>query len=71
VINATPLGEAAAEQMTEIEKDYSGRDGELGVLLSFAQVIPKDGGEPEMRLRSNVPQSIVTQILREMVKQTG
>ncbi len=69
MINAKPLGEAVAEQMTQIETVYTDRDGELGVILSFVQVVPKDGGEPEMRLRANVPQVIINQIIKEMAEQ--
>ena len=69
-IDQAALGQLISEQMTQIESDFAGKDAALGVVLSVVQVVPKEG-EPEVRVRSNVPPVIGSQMLKALAEQMG
>ena len=46
-----------------IEQDYT--DGPTGAVVSIVQVVPKEG-EPEMRLRMNIPRVMGGQLVKEL-----
>jgi hypothetical protein len=64
------LGELISEQMTQIEGDYADREGAVGAVLSVVQVVPKEG-EPELRVRSNLPPVLGSQMLKALAEQMG
>jgi hypothetical protein len=69
-IDQAALGQLISEQMTQIESDYADRDGAVGAVLSVVQVVPKEG-EPELRVRSNLPPVLGSQMLKALVEQMG
>jgi len=68
-VDQAVLGQVISEQMAAIESDYKDKDGEIGAVMSIVQVVPKDGGEADMRLRTNLPPVISKQLLRELTAQ--
>lgn len=60
-IDQSALGQVISEQMTAIEKDFD--DGAIGAVISIVQVVPKEG-EPEVRLRLNVPPALGRQFVK-------
>ena len=66
MIDQSALGQVVTEQMTAIERDHS--DGAIGAVVSIVQVVPKEG-EPEMRFRTNIPQVMVSQLIKQLAAQ--
>lgn len=60
-IDQSALGQVITEQMEAIENDFD--EGAIGAVVSIVQVVPKEG-EPEMRLRMNVPPALGSQFVQ-------
>jgi hypothetical protein len=46
------------------------REGTVGAVLSVVQVVPKEG-EPELRVRSNLPPVLGSQMLKALAEGLG
>lgn len=63
MIDQSAIGQVVTGQMAAIEQDHG--NGAIGAVVLISQVVPK-AGEPEMRLRWNVPDAMGAQIIKEI-----